>query len=299
MRFYSPGKLLITAEYAVLDGAKALALPTKLGQSLEVGPAAPGHLSWTALLDNGQPWFTAQYAWDGSKWGSQSEETEILTLERIFTAVRRLNPQALDPSLGYRVVTQLEFPTDFGLGSSSTLINNVAQWTEVDAFQLQDAIFGGSGYDIAAARSEGPLLYQRTAEGPVVESVNVAWPFTNQLYFLHLKKKQNSRDAISGYRQKQVSKTQLESLTNLTDQFVACRDLASFTALIDRHEKLVGEMIGQQPIKQLLFADFTGSIKSLGGWGGDLVLVASNENPASYFKSKGFETLIPYAGLIP
>jgi len=30
--FYSNGKLLITGEYLVLDGAKALALPTKYGQ---------------------------------------------------------------------------------------------------------------------------------------------------------------------------------------------------------------------------------------------------------------------------
>ena len=35
-KFYSHGKLLITSEYAVLDGAKALAVPTKLGQSLKV-----------------------------------------------------------------------------------------------------------------------------------------------------------------------------------------------------------------------------------------------------------------------
>ena len=34
--FYSNGKLLITGEYVVLDGAKALALPTKFGQSLVV-----------------------------------------------------------------------------------------------------------------------------------------------------------------------------------------------------------------------------------------------------------------------
>ena len=32
--FYSNGKLLITGEYVVLDGAKALALPTKYGQNL-------------------------------------------------------------------------------------------------------------------------------------------------------------------------------------------------------------------------------------------------------------------------
>jgi mevalonate kinase len=34
--FYSHGKLLISAEYAVLDGALALALPTKFGQSLHI-----------------------------------------------------------------------------------------------------------------------------------------------------------------------------------------------------------------------------------------------------------------------
>ena len=36
MKFYAKGKLLLTAEYAVLGGAKALGLPTKLGQSLDV-----------------------------------------------------------------------------------------------------------------------------------------------------------------------------------------------------------------------------------------------------------------------
>ena len=32
--FYSPGKLMLTGEYLVLDGASSLALPTMLGQSL-------------------------------------------------------------------------------------------------------------------------------------------------------------------------------------------------------------------------------------------------------------------------
>ena len=34
--YYSNGKLLITGEYAVLDGALSLALPTKFGQELNV-----------------------------------------------------------------------------------------------------------------------------------------------------------------------------------------------------------------------------------------------------------------------
>ena len=34
--FYSNGKLLLTGEYVVLDGAKALAVPTRFGQNLIV-----------------------------------------------------------------------------------------------------------------------------------------------------------------------------------------------------------------------------------------------------------------------
>ena len=34
LTYYSAGKLLITSEYAVIDGACALALPTKLGQRM-------------------------------------------------------------------------------------------------------------------------------------------------------------------------------------------------------------------------------------------------------------------------
>ena len=34
--YYSNGKLLLTGEYVVLDGAKALAVPTKFGQLLNI-----------------------------------------------------------------------------------------------------------------------------------------------------------------------------------------------------------------------------------------------------------------------
>ena len=49
LRFYSHGKLLLTAEYVVLDGAKALALPTKYGQSLTVKTIEPLKLIWIVI----------------------------------------------------------------------------------------------------------------------------------------------------------------------------------------------------------------------------------------------------------
>ena len=40
--FYSNGKLLLTGEYLVIDGAKALAIPTQKGQSLSVKETEEG-----------------------------------------------------------------------------------------------------------------------------------------------------------------------------------------------------------------------------------------------------------------
>ncbi|PIZ07449.1 MAG: GHMP kinase, partial [Flavobacteriaceae bacterium CG_4_10_14_0_8_um_filter_34_31] len=44
--FYGNGKLLLTSEYLVLDGAKALAIPTKYGQYLEVEKLSEKVLLW-------------------------------------------------------------------------------------------------------------------------------------------------------------------------------------------------------------------------------------------------------------
>ncbi len=55
--------------------------------------------------------------------------------------------------------THLDFPRDWGLGSSSTLINNVAQWAQVDPFDLHFKVSNGSGYDIACANEDSPIVY--------------------------------------------------------------------------------------------------------------------------------------------
>ena len=47
--FYSNGKLLITGEYVVLDGALSLALPTKFGQSLIIESINDQKLVWKSF----------------------------------------------------------------------------------------------------------------------------------------------------------------------------------------------------------------------------------------------------------
>ena len=51
-------------------------------------------------------------------------------------------------------------------------------------------------------------------------------------------------------------------------------------------------------IKNVLFPDFNGTIKSLGAWGGDFAMVIASENPTEYFIKKGYNTIIPYDKMI-
>jgi len=55
--YYSNGKLLLTGEYLVLNGAKSLAVPTKFGQDLEVTPALGKKIIWKSYDADGSIWF--------------------------------------------------------------------------------------------------------------------------------------------------------------------------------------------------------------------------------------------------
>ena len=59
--FFSHGKLLLTSEYFVLDGATALAVPTKSGQNLCVEEKNDGGalVFWEAY-HSGQLWMSAE-----------------------------------------------------------------------------------------------------------------------------------------------------------------------------------------------------------------------------------------------
>ena len=62
--FYSNGKLLITGEYLVLDGAKALALPTKFGQNLIVEEKDNLEIHWKSFDSDGSLWFEDTFTFE-------------------------------------------------------------------------------------------------------------------------------------------------------------------------------------------------------------------------------------------
>ncbi|MCK0191027.1 GYDIA family GHMP kinase [Arenibacter sp. F20364] len=303
-QYYSNGKLLITGEYLVLDGAQSLAVPTLYGQSLSVKENEDTLLTWKSLDEKGKPWFESIYSLEGFSDVSKisvSDEASTISgiLKKILLEARKLNPSFLSDSQGYEVTTALNFPREWGLGSSSTLINNIAQWAQIDAYALLWNAFSGSGYDIACAQNNSPIIYQLKNNGPNVQSVTFNPPFKNDLYFVHLNQKQNSRDGIAQYRKKDFNTfSSISQINSITQRILTCTRLSQFDKLIKKHEAIVSEILGMPTVKERLFPDYKGAIKSLGAWGGDFILATGNKTTPDYFKEKGYTTVIPYVKMV-
>ena len=301
--YFSHGKLLISGEYVLLDQALALAVPTQFGQQLRVKKIDEERkLTWESFTENGECWYaqTFQLKENGcekknTRFHESAEKDEIDGyLILILNKAMQLNPSFLSQG-GFSVKTQLDFDRKWGLGSSSTLICNIAKWAEVDAFKLSEASFGGSGYDIAVGMMGGDILYRspKMWEGFVFNP-----PFKENLFFVHLNQKQNSREGIKTYRSKPKSKKVIEAISQLTEQMAQCEDFDLFQALINKHEKWISELIEKQPIKEVMFSDYPFSIKSLGAWGGDFIMACGDGNTRDYFRTKGFHTILSYTQLI-
>jgi mevalonate kinase len=307
MNYYSNGKLLLTGEYLVLDGAKSLALPTKFGQDLVVEKIKESQLIWGSFSDTGECWFEAVFdlpklrlvncTFSSDREGNAEVIAE--TLLEILMEAQRVNPNFLNSENGFVVKTNLTFPRNWGLGSSSTLINSIASWAKVDAFQLLWNSFKGSGYDIACAQNNTSILYQIEDKKPLVTRVEFNPNFKENLFFLYLNEKQDSKEGIAKFRESGIRfQNEITHISAITDAFLRADSILDFNKLIVEHEQIISSIIKLQPVKEKLFSDYFGEVKSLGAWGGDFVMVTGNEETPAYFKKKGFETVLTYSEMI-
>jgi mevalonate kinase len=298
--FYSNGKLLLTAEYLVLDGAKALALPTKFGQDLQIQKIETSHLIWESYDENNLLWFSCIFDVSNLiRLTENNNENIAKTLQQILLEAQKMDPSFLREKNGYHVKTKLNFPRNWGLGTSSTLINNIAQWAQIDAFKLLKNSFGGSGYDIACAQNDIAITYQIKSNKQIVTPINFDPDFKDQLYFVHLNKKQNSKEGIAHYKSMISNKIDyVKEITQLTNAVLSCSTILEFEMILSEHEKIIGSILQQKPVQKMLFSDYFGQTKSLGAWGGDFILATGNKSTPNYFKKKGFPIVIPYQKMI-
>jgi len=297
--FYSNGKLLLTGEYLVLNGAQALAVPTKFGQSLTVYPSEKPGIQWTSYDSNEQIWLATHFTFEQILKNEKHGDEKVNKLVNILHQAYLLSPKILNENCALTIKTHLTFPRLWGLGTSSTLINNLAQWFKIDSFILLKNSFGGSGYDIACAKKDTPILYQLIDDLPKFESIAFNPIFKDKLHFVYLNQKQDSQLAVKAFFNKQTNFDKpIKQISTITKKILETSDFKTFCQLIDRHEVIMSEVLEQSIIKESLFSDFNGSIKSLGAWGGDFILVASDENPEKYFKNKGFQTILSWSEMV-
>lgn len=299
--FYSNGKLLITAEYVVLEGAVALALPTKFGQKLTVETSNNKGILWNSFDADGSCWFESFISFKTIQNKELTEDTTSIqnTLIEILHEAFLLNNDFIINSKGYYIKTELTFPKNWGLGTSSTLINNLANWLSIDAYTLLKNSFGGSGYDLACAQNNNAILYQLVDNKPKVENITFNPTFSNNIYFVYLNKKQSSKASIASYFNRLDDiQQQVPMMSELTKKIITADTIEQFCSILKYHEIEMSLLLEQQTIQELLFPDFDGVIKSLGAWGGDFVMVVSKENPEYYFKEKGFSTILRYKEMI-
>ena len=289
---------MLTSEYFAVDGALVLAVPTKLGQEFffDEKQDQKSLILWEAYHQN-KLWLKAVI--DYKNW--QILETNITSsaefILKTLKNVQNLSDIKFKATDSYYLKTNLQFPADYGLGSSSTLMTNLAEWSEIDPFHLNSISLGGSGYDIAVAKSKSAVLYQNKPEIHFAK-VDFNPKFKNELIFIHLNQKQDSREGINLYKSKIKSQNLIDEFSDLTRNILLCDELDNFSHLMTLHEQRISNFIERPTVKSIFFADCAKFVKSLGAWGGDFVMSAKFEGYQDYFWGKGFTTVFEWSDLI-
>ena len=297
MEVYSNGKVLLTGEYVILDGALSLAAPTKFGQHLKFQENLSNFINWKSKNFDGNIWFECLITSDTLKVESTSSQKISNTLVEIINFIREYNPAFLK-NCGSDISTNLTFEKNLGLGSSSTLISNLSKISGVNPYTLNNKIFKGSGYDIACAESISPILYKLDKDQKIINEVSFKPSFNENIYFVYLNKKQNSILEIEKYNKNKASNSIINEISDITSEILVCNSIDRFNKLIEAHELIISKLISKQTIKDLLFKDFDGYIKSLGAWGGDMIMVTSQIDPSQYFIEKGYSTIFKFKELL-
>ena len=309
MDFRANGKLMISGEYLVLSGARALAIPVKLGQTLTIteSESSQNTINWTTSVKE-KEWLRLSFSGAALTPHTPHGLTDFKQraanfVHNLLLKAKELNPDFLKEEASYSINSEVEFDMSWGLGSSSSLIANVARWAQVDPFRLLFGVSKGSGYDVACALHDSPLLYRFLGQEnkPEVELITFNPVFASQLFFVYSGKKQDSAEQIRKFNPAGISKTDIENITQLSEQMAASSNLDTFMQLMQTHEDIIGSHIGMIPVQQRFFSDFPGSIKSLGAWGGDFLMAAAAIAPVdiiSYFRKKGHNVIFPFGEMI-
>lgn len=286
---HAPGKLLISGEYVILDGAWGYAVTTNYGQLLQADLTEDDWIHWESFDHKGGRWFKCSYSLSKNK---ITDTTDDAVSDRLLAILQSIGK-------GCNIRVHLDFPANWGLGSSSTLVACVARAFGLDPYELLRKTFGGSGYDVAVGMHARSLFYRLQNGMPEVRFHKWRPAFSEELFFVHLNEKRNSRDAIKSYNQhKDRSNCLIEDMSDLTEAMISTDDRKEFESLTRTHEKIIAGLISQPRIREERFHDYPHEIKSLGAWGGDFIMAVGEPNDKNYFRDKGYRTILSFEEMV-
>ena len=158
---------------------------------------------------------------------------------------------------GSNISNYLTFDKNWGLGSSSTLISNLASLSGVDPYLLNNKIFKGSGYDIACANSISPIVYRLNKGQNIINEVSFKPPFYEKIYFIYLNKKQSSISEVENYKNNKVSESVINEISNITSMILQCKSIEAYDKLIESHELIISNLISKPTIKAVSYTHLT------------------------------------------
>lgn len=295
------GKLLLSAEYMVMHGATALAVPLKKGQTLKIDHTESSYaFSWKAYF-NEKLWFEADFDPGTLKILHSSNQEMALTLKGLLQACIEIMPSFQESLFRKDAITTLDFSPDYGFGSSSTLISLLAEWAEVNPLDLHFMVSDGSGYDVACALADGPITYKLRDHLPRYQHVPFKPSFHENLWFAWLGKKQATEKHLREVRHRiKPGFETIYKFSELTRAMIEAPSLVEFRMAMESHEEELSGILGMEKIAST-FKDLPGSIKSLGAWGGDFVMIATEldgDTLKAYLVKKGIQVIYSYKDLI-
>ena len=299
---YAHGKLLISAEYMVLHGSKALAVPLQLGQMLKrIRSDNERTFTWKAF-DRSKLWFSVTIDPLHMKVLSTDDPPRAKYLCELFKACIEMMPSFQEDLFKWDVETHLEFSPEWGFGSSSTLTALLSEWAEVNPLDLHFMTSDGSGFDVACAIANGPIQYRLREGEPYYLHVPFHPPFKDQLYFAWLGSKQPTATHLSNLAGKlQPGYQEIHRFSVLTEEMTTATELDHFRSLMEEHEELLSSLLGMKRVSEERFPDLQGSVKSLGAWGGDFVMIATSQVEDSlydYLYEQGIQIIFRYQDLV-
>lgn len=290
---HSHGKLLLTGEYLILEGAVGLAVPLQKGQSMKVIEGQGAEVHWVAKDHQGGKWFECKMNLIDFSIEKTNNEEKAAYLQSLIKSAAQLNSDFLSQWKKYKVTCELEFDPAWGLGSSSSLITNLAHWAELSPFELYFDTQQGSGYDVAAAMSDEPLLYQKIDDELSFETFEWNRELMDSMLVFYQGHKQSSLEEVRTWKSNRKWKqSDVDQASTISESLAECEQVDEAVKLLRQQLKLMENILDRTAFDGR-FSDFQGVVKPLGAWGGDfgLALHPDVDYARQYLRKKNIDTI--------